>query len=439
MAGAYSRVTVVGANRRVDVVLPADEAVGTMTGELIRMLDEPTASPPLHRYLVTAGGDVLDGDLTLAGARIEDGTILRLIGEEHLPPAPVVYDVAQETAVDRDSRSWAFTTAHRRILGAAVLAALSVTVAVLAQSSTALARWPALLAVLLALAGVVFGRLDRKPLSSAFVVSGAAVAVYVVATAESVTSSPSWQRWAGIALVLTVVPLFFALAGRRPQGALLGSGVAVVLLILWAGGMYLAVPPIQVAAVLGVVCIAILGFLPRAALMVSGIASLDDRRVGGKDVARMHVNAALSSAHEGLVLASVATAAAAALAGVVLASELTHWSIPLGCLLAFVLFSRARSFPLLPQVVALTGAGVAVAIGFVHAWATAVTGPPLGPIGVLAALAALAVLAITVSLSEHANARLRIVLDRVEMLAVVAMIPLVVGVFGTYSRLLDSF
>src|SRR5690606_4244488 len=138
--------------------------------------------------------------------------------------------------------------------------------------------------------------------------------------------------------------------GWRPRGALLGSGTAGVLLALWASGLFLDVPAARVAAVLAVVGVAVLGMLPRVALSLSGVASLDDRRTAGRDVARTDVRAALAAAHQGLTLASVATAVSGAVAGVVLTADLTRWSTPLACLLAYVLASRARAYPLHPQV-----------------------------------------------------------------------------------------
>lgn len=438
MAGVYSRVTVVGVKRRIDVVLPADEAVGAMTGDLIRMLDEPSSSPPLHRYLVSPAGDVLGGDATLAAAKIEDGAVLRLVGEEGLPPAPVVYDVAEETASDRDARRWAFTTTHRQVIGGAAFAAMVLAMSMLVQAADVWPNAPAVLAGVLVIAAVVLGRVGRPALSSGVLVAGVLVGLHFLVTADATASWEPWRRWAAVVVALLVTPLLFALAGRPPRGAVMGSAVGAVLLGLWVGGVLLGFPTDQIASVLAVVSVAVLGFLPRAALMVSGIASLDDRRAGGREVARRDVEGALSAAHEGLVLASFAAAASAATAGVLLSAELTRWTIPIGCLLAFLFLSRSRVFPLVPEVVGLVATGLVVAVAFVRSW-SADSGLVAGPLGVLAGLAALALLAVAVSLTEHAEARLRIVLDRIEMLAVVAMIPLVVGVFGTYSRLLAMF
>lgn len=440
MSDAYSRVTVVGSRRRIDLVLPTDQCVGTMTGDLISLLDEPAASPPLHRYLVTTGGEVLGGNTTLGSAHITDGAILRLVGEEGLPPAPVVYDVAEEAATDRDGRPWLFVTAHRQVLAGVVFTVTVLAMSMLAQSAGFLPDAPPLLAAILAATGVLAGRLRRIPLSAALLVTGALIGAQFVAFAEPTLAWPPWQRWTTSALIITSTPLLFALAGRRPRGALLGSAVAGGLLLLWAGGYLLEVPAQRTAAVLAVVTVAVLGFLPRAALTLSGVASLDDRRTAGQNTTRRDVRAALSSAHEGLLLAAVATATSAAAAGVVLSTDLTSWSVPLGCLLAFVLCSRARMFPLTLQVVALAGTGVVVALAFAHTWASdPAAASPAAPLATLAGIATLSILAVTLSPTEHTQARLRIILDRLEMLAVIAMIPLVVGIFGTYTRLLTIF
>lgn len=436
----FSRVTVVGARRRVDVVLPADEAVGTMTGELIRLLDEPVSSPPLRRYLVTPGGEVLGGDATLAAAEVSDGALLRLVGEEGLPPAPVVYDVAEEAASDRDSRPWVFDARHRHVLGVVLFAALVVVAATVVQAlgPSGNGVLPALAAGLV-VAGAVLGRASHGPLAHAFVLSGVLVGLEFLVSGPLTASWSDWQRWSASALVLAVAPLLLAAAGRPARGAVLGSAVALAMIVLWTLGIAFGVGVVHVAAVVAVVCVAVLGFLPRAALIASGIASLDDRRAGGQDVTRRDVKAALSAAHEGLVLACVATSVSAAVAGYALAQQPTRWTVPLGCLLAFVFVSRSRVFPLVLEVVAMLGVAGVVAVAFVLAWARQDPTALAGQLAVIGGLAASSLLMVALSLSEHAQARLRILLDRVEMLAVVATIPLVVGIFGTYSRLLHMF
>jgi hypothetical protein len=41
--------------------------------------------------------------------------------------------------------------------------------------------------------------------------------------------------------------------------------------------------------------------------------------------------------------------------------------------------------------------------------------------------------------SEHLRARLRRIVNRVEAIAVVALLPVAIGAFGTFERLLDAF
>jgi hypothetical protein len=67
--------------------------------------------------------------------------------------------------------------------------------------------------------------------------------------------------------------------------------------------------------------------------------------------------------------------------------------------------------------------------------------PQLWWAGVLSAgaVAALAVVLLSHRPRPHARARARQLADRLEGLVVVAAVPVAVGVFGVYERLLDTF
>src|SRR4029453_6666440 len=69
----YSRVTLVGARRRVDLLLPSGEPVGLLMPDLLELAGESAAAPPRIRQLVRANGDVLAEDASLAQAGVEDG------------------------------------------------------------------------------------------------------------------------------------------------------------------------------------------------------------------------------------------------------------------------------------------------------------------------------------------------------------------------------
>jgi hypothetical protein len=129
-SAGLSRVTVVGDRRRVDVVLPSDEPVGRLLPDVLRLLDDPVAAPPMLRHLVTADGTVLPQEATLATAAVPDGAVLRLVRAQDAPPAPVVHDVTDEVADDLDLRGWRWRPAARRwtatlaTLGLALVAGL---------------------------------------------------------------------------------------------------------------------------------------------------------------------------------------------------------------------------------------------------------------------------------------------------------------------------
>ncbi|WP_344379556.1 EsaB/YukD family protein, partial [Streptomyces rhizosphaericus] len=120
-----SRVTLVGERRRVDIVLPADEPVGRLLPDVLRLVADQVADRPTLRHLVTAEGVVLPQDATLTSAAVPDGAVLRLVRERDVPAAPVVHDVTDEVAEDLDLRAWRWSAAARQwTASAATLAAV---------------------------------------------------------------------------------------------------------------------------------------------------------------------------------------------------------------------------------------------------------------------------------------------------------------------------
>lgn len=88
--------------------------------------------------------------------------------------------------------------------------------------------------------------------------------------------------------------------------------------------------------------------------------------------------------------------------------------------------------------VALLGAGAVVAVRLAWVWlddGSGAAGPP-------AALVLLALMSLGVSAvrpAELVRVRLRRVGDVLESVGVIALLPLVIGVFGVYGRLLGTF
>ncbi len=115
------------------------------------------------------------------------------------------------------------------------------------------------------------------------------------------------------------------------------------------------------------------------------------------------------------------------------------WSLVLAALVAVALILRIRAFPLAVEVVALVAGALAVAVGLLARWVREVPGTWWGAVVAALGVGAVALVILAYRPPPHILARSRQYADRVEALAVMALVPVAVGVFGFYSRLLDTF
>jgi hypothetical protein len=236
---------------------------------------------------------------------------------------------------------------------------------------------------------------------------------------------------AGIGAVL------FAVAGLA-RGGLLGGIVTVALAGWWIFGVQVAGgDPDRVAVVAGGLSVLLLGVLPRIALGMSGLTALDDRRAAGGEVRRTDVRAALNSAHLGIALATVPVAVSAVVSAEVMLRSWSGWSISIVILLAFLLASRARLYPLLTEVVTLCAASLSILLVLTVELSTRATGGALIAVGLLVLVGMVAAFGMSPEWPEHLQARSAQVLDAIEVGAMIALVPLAFGVFGVYSALLN--
>lgn len=438
-----SRVTLVGERRRADIVLPSDTPIGQLLPDILQLLDDRAASRPLTRQLITSDGSALPHDSTLSSAEIADGAVLRLVRAHSAPPAPVVHDVTDLVADDLDLQAWRWRPAARRISAGVATVAFAVIAGLLARREFALGTLTGVLVavtlVLLA-AGALVAKIGQgnRGLATALLLASGGLGVLTAWTAADAYGWPGTARLAAVAgaLVLMLVLLgYFSPLGR---GGLIGAGATAAIGAVWEAVAALQDDPARLGAVLAVFSVILLGLLPRLALMASGLTALDDRRSGGTSVSRHQVGNALAATHRGLALATIVTAASAAAGGWLLTqAEPTVWTVTLPALVALVLLSRARAFPLVAEVVALFAAAAVLVVRLVLVWTEHAGGA--GPLIVLCAAALLPLLVLAVQPPEHVQVRLRRMADLVESIGVVGLFPLAVGVFGVYGQLLNKF
>ncbi|MFD3787428.1 type VII secretion integral membrane protein EccD [Streptomyces cyaneofuscatus] len=440
-----SRVTLVGERRRADIVLPSDTPIGQLLPDILQLLDDRAASRPLTRQLLTSDGSALPHDSTLASAGVSDGAVLRLVRIHAAPPAPVVHDVTDQVADTLDLQAWRWRPAARRVAAGASTVAFSVVAALLARREfpldTLAGALAAVTAVLL-VGGALCARTgagNRGLATALLFVSGG----LGVLTAWTAADAYGWSGPARLAAVAAAVALTLSLLGffsPLGRGGLIGAGATVAVTAVWEAVAAVEPDPARLGAVMAVFSVVLLGMLPRLALMASGLTALDDRRSGGVSVSRHDVSNALAATHRGLALATVVTAVSATAAGwlLTLSARPTVWTVLLPSVVAVVLLSRARAFPLVAEVVALFAAAAVLVVRLVMLWMEQASGGS-GPVILLGAAALLPLLALSVEPPEHVRVRLRRTADLVESIGMVGLFPLAIGVFGMYGQLLDKF
>jgi type VII secretion integral membrane protein EccD len=431
----YTRVTLVGSARRVDVVLPDDEPVGRLLPEALRLTGERSASPAAERRLALLDGQLLDQDRTLSEASIPDGSVVHVVGLAEAPPPPVVLDVTEAAADDLDDRAWRWGPEGRRWMATAVATAATAEAFALTFRLDEASR-PLLVLVspVLLVAGALTGRFVSSAMGTTMVLCGTATGSY--AATQLAGGTQPVLAWIGVVVAVTLVALGFGTA--LGLGGVIGGVAGLVLISCWTLALE-TLPNEQAATCMALVSAVLLGLLPRVAAVSSGLTGLDDRRSLDEMVTRTDVGKALRSAHRGLALACLAVAASALAAGASLAAAGGTWAAVLAALLATVVAIRIRAFPLVLEVVSLVIAALGIGYALLLAWLRTAESAQPAVVAVLVAVAGGSTLLTSARPSPQLRARLRVLSDRLEVAAVVAMVPVLVGVFGVYPRLLNSF
>lgn len=437
MTTEFTRLTIIGTERKADLVVPNDEAVGGLLPRLMDLLGEASGSSARPLTLVRSTGEQLDVSLTVADQQILDGEPLRFVRSDDAPPPPEVADVTDVLGESLGERAGRWSTKTREATGAIAIGVLAIAVTAL------LPHEPVGLAIafgILVLGAGVAGRLGQRWPAVAFTTAalGLAAAGCWLLTGSTALGGPVRIPAGIIEFTLAgwvALRVGFGTGlGSRPVR--LGSYLGIVLSALPIAMVASGVAVQRTAAVTAVVALVVCGVLPRLALASSGLTGLDDQVVEGRPRRRDDVEVTVDDAYAMLSWATVAVAIPLALAPALLIASSNRWVVAIGGVAVLVTVLRTRAFPLTAQQMSLWFAVLAALI------AGLVRQPRLtdGSVAaILCVVAALAVLLVLARPAAHQRAFWRRAGNLVEALGVIALVPLLLGAFGVYHDLLRAF
>lgn len=458
MLSAYSRVTVVGQGRSVDLALPSGLPLADVVPQVLRFcVPADGIERPEAWALARLGGPVLGLGHSLGESGVVDGDVLELrrTGADVRPA--VVEDVrdAVEDSVDAAGGVWtASATLTYALAGGAILLGLLAVGWLLPLGTLGL--------------GAVRDAVRPPDEGARLGAAAASVAVLLGSCAVAARTVPAWvgQTCAAVAMV---------------WGALLGAALTDVVgtgddrLVLMAGGVALAaaaaravhpattahvaaaaalvvpavavrvvqafdVSALQVLRAAPVLALLAVGVLPRVSLSVGGLASADYRV---RSAGRMSASALRARYREsnGLLVGGLLAASALVLVGGGVLAVLRPgvWDPWLVASLGIVAVLRSRVFSRVGHVLPLRVSGTLVLVlaGIAEGSRQEAVEPWVATLVPVAVLALVAVS--TIRTSEVPKARLKRVLDWSEFVAVVVMVVMVAGALGLFAEIRSTF
>ncbi|MEH3032851.1 MAG: type VII secretion integral membrane protein EccD [Aeromicrobium erythreum] len=444
---AYSRVTVVTAERTIDLALPSGLPLADVLPQVMRYAaPEHDGGSPTTWSLGRVGGSTLSLAQTLADAGVLDGDVLELRSQADDASPALVEDVrdAVEDSVDAAGGVWVTRTtgSYAVLAGSAFLAAWGL-VALLAGSLDGVGRLADLdtaggAAVAVAALVLATWWADRHARAQDAQVAAGVAMLWGALLGRSGGMSADLDPVLVLALAAVVAVAVAGLARLLTEtatGHLAFGTVVLVAVLVHAAVQLTPVPSGHSARLVPVLAILAVGVLPRVSLSVGGLASADYRvrHVGQLDLAALRrryrtSNAILVGSLYGIGVAVVA-------AGVLLDVSGSAWDRTLAVALAVAALLRSRLFSRTQHVAPLRVAGLLVAAFALVRLAVSEPGtiPYLVPL--TAVVLALGLGAASVPMSEITRARVKRTLNGVEFVAVVVTLVVAAGALGIYADL----
>jgi type VII secretion integral membrane protein EccD len=437
-AQSYTRITLAAASARAAVSVPDTLPVALLLPQLTALVGAE-AGP---RWALThpVRGE-LDPAMTLGGAGILDGELLYLREAADGWRSPLVEDVAEEAA-DAVAERPGPTTRLVVPLAAGLWLGLTGPALLWVFGDRALAALVLVVAVVLAAAAAAALAGERRLTGVLGWAAVPALGSLAVAAAGRAGAGP------GVTGLLLAVAVgvgavgngLLAAATGRPRGlAMLAAAVPAAAGLLLLGLLAVLLGGPEAAGVTGILGLAVQGALPGLATRLGGLGRLADAAVDGRGAARDDVRDA--AARSNLVLTGLlaGTGLVVAVCAAVLAWRPDAAGTCLATLLGLALLLRARRSSRAVHRLPLNLAGLAAlfAVGAGLLAGAAEADPALVAVGALAFGAVLIAVAV-LSPADPGRARLRLALDRVELVVLVACGPALLWVFDAFRLAADA-
>ncbi|MCW2838530.1 MAG: hypothetical protein JWR55_13 [Aeromicrobium sp.] len=447
MQTAYSRVTVVTAERTIDLALPSSLPLADVLPQVMRYAAPDTApGSPTSWTLAPLGGATLALSQTLSDAGVLDGDVLELRAQQDDVRPATVEDVRDtvEDSVDASGGVWSTLTtrSYTILLGSALLALLGVGswVANRVGGAGALAEAgdpvPAGVVVAVLLFATWWAATLARVLDAQ--VAAAAAMVWAGVLGASIGERADVDTWEVLAFAVVAVAVIAGVARLLTPAATAHLAAAAVLLVVGLSHAVVDVtsaPVEQATRILPVLALLTVGTIPLISLSVGGVASADYRvrHVGRLDLPALQARYRASNAV--LVGSLVGIALVVVWGGIALDLRDEPWDRTLAISLAVAATLRSRLFSRTPHMLPLRTAGLVV-LAFVASQFTIEHADAAPYLAVVVAAAMLAAIGLTSTpMSDITRARVKRLLNVLEFLVVVDLLVVLCGAVGIYERI----